>query len=520
MFFFIPREMTRALNPKYTPPSRDSLSNVLIPAWYNVEKANLITELTTVGKVALTSDSWTSLSQDHYLTVTAHYILEGETRQKVLTTKAVYEAQTGPVVAEEINEVLQEFGIMDKIVAVTVDNAANMDVAIKRLQFIKLGCFAHTLNLGAQRVHSVASVAKWTAKIRNIVVWMKRSSLAKTVLREKQQVLNLPQHSLILDVKTRWNSLYLMIERFLEQYPAIQAASLDQRLRKPIERDRLARLTDEDFRKGEEFVHLMRILYTSTLCVSSEKSPTCGQILPILQKLEKHFTVVEEDTVFLSSIKQAVWENLSKRYQGDDIRSFLEEATALDPRFKHKIEDSSTVWVRIKEKLMVANVPESTKSRIDSEEGIAVQSNEEEIRKQRENDITDKGEREEEDDNPPPCKRAKISPLEELFAADDEQKIKSTESTTMSIDNKVDAELRLYQALPPTMTSDDPAAWWWKQKNTYPFLSDLASSYLCVQASSTPSERVFSTAGDTISPERSRILPEKADMLIFLKKNC
>lgn len=40
-------------------------------------------------------------------------------------------------------------------------------------------------------------------------------------------VSGLPQHSLILDVKTRWNSLYLMIERFMEQYPAIQAAALD-----------------------------------------------------------------------------------------------------------------------------------------------------------------------------------------------------------------------------------------------------------------------------------------------------
>lgn len=43
-------------------------------------------------------------------------------RQKVLKTKAVYKAQTGPVVVEEIGEILQEFGIMDKVVAVTVDN--------------------------------------------------------------------------------------------------------------------------------------------------------------------------------------------------------------------------------------------------------------------------------------------------------------------------------------------------------------------------------------------------------------
>jgi hypothetical protein len=41
---------------------------------------------------------------------------------------------------------------------------------------------------------------------------------------------------------------------------------------------------------------------------------TCGQIKPILQKLEKHFTVKHEDK-FMASIKEKVWENLSERYQ-------------------------------------------------------------------------------------------------------------------------------------------------------------------------------------------------------------
>lgn len=79
--------------------------------------------------------------------------------------------------------------------------------------------------------------------------------------------------------------------------------------------NRLARLTDEDLRKAEDFVQLMRVLYTSTLCVSTEKSPTCGQILPILQKLREHFTVQDGDTVFVSTLKKTVWSDLSQRYQ-------------------------------------------------------------------------------------------------------------------------------------------------------------------------------------------------------------
>jgi hypothetical protein len=59
-----------------------------------------------------------------------------------------------------------------------------------------------------------------------------------------------------------------------------------------------------------------------------------------------------------------------------------------------------------------------------------------------------------------------------------------------------------------------------EKRATLPLLTNIATSYLCAQASSTPRERVFSTAGNTISQERSRLLPEKANMLIFLQKNC
>ncbi|XP_077083392.1 uncharacterized protein LOC143736592 [Siphateles boraxobius] len=64
----------------------------------------------------------------------------------------------------------------------------------------------------------------------------------------------------------------------------------------------------------------MRMHYTSTLAVSSEKSPTCGQILPILQKLRKHYTVQADDSAFVRSIKENIWNDLSKRYQLSEPR--------------------------------------------------------------------------------------------------------------------------------------------------------------------------------------------------------
>lgn len=98
--------------------------------------------------------------------------------------------------AVEIGEVLEEFGIAHKVVGITVENASNMTV--KRLDILKLGCFAHTLNLAAQKVYSIATVARWSAKLRAVVVWMKQSTMAKTVLKEKQLLLSKKPFNILL----------------------------------------------------------------------------------------------------------------------------------------------------------------------------------------------------------------------------------------------------------------------------------------------------------------------------------
>lgn len=183
------REMISNLNPQYQSPSRDLLSNTLIPAWYAVEIGNLKRKLQVVADVVVTADGWTSVAQDHYLTVTVHYMKEGSMKENVLHTRAVYTSQTGEVIAEEIGDILDEFEIKHKVVAITVDNAANMDVTVKKMSIIKIGCFAHTLNIAAQKLYNVPSVSRWAGRIRAMVVWLKRSSLAKPVLKEKQKLL-------------------------------------------------------------------------------------------------------------------------------------------------------------------------------------------------------------------------------------------------------------------------------------------------------------------------------------------
>lgn len=80
-------------------------------------------------------------------------------------------------------------------------------------------------------------------------------------------------------------------------------------------------LTDDDHQKAVEFIRLMKPLYTSAVCVSADKSPTCSQIFPILKKLEAHFESQEEDTLFAATLKGKVWGDLSTCYRVCSIHS-------------------------------------------------------------------------------------------------------------------------------------------------------------------------------------------------------
>jgi len=75
-------------------------------------------------------------------------------------------------------------------------------------------------------------------------------------------------------------------------------------------------------------------------------------------------------------------------------------------------------------------------------------------------------------------------------------------------DNNVEYEAR-----------SNPLAWWKKNEKMFPTLAILARRYLCIPATSSPSERLFSTAGLTISKRRNALGDENASAIIFLNKN-
>lgn len=86
------------------------------------------------------------------------------------------------------------------------------------------GCFAHTLQLVVNDgVLSQRAVIDILSSCRKIVGHFRHSCLAYSRLRVIQENLGLPQHRLIQDEPTRWNSSLYMLQRILEQKMALAA---------------------------------------------------------------------------------------------------------------------------------------------------------------------------------------------------------------------------------------------------------------------------------------------------------
>ncbi|KAM8728456.1 E3 SUMO-protein ligase ZBED1-like [Acanthopagrus schlegelii] len=325
------RRLLQVLEPHYVMVQRKHLTETVIPMMYTCVKDDILTKMQSAERVAITCDTWTSLSTQSYMTVTSHYIdNEWCLMSHVLQTTEVLTSHTAINIADMLTGAIQEWGLTSKDPAVVTDNAANMVRAVEIMQLMHVGCFAHTLNLASQAGLKVPAVSRLLAQVRRIATFFHRNTMANHILKEKQKLLQLPAHKLTVDVVTRWNSALDMLERFLEQQPAISATLLSQDVRRN-EKD-LCTLTEEDVTIAEDLVRVLKPMKEATLAMSEDKQPTLSVIAPLLALLQEALTPSIEDSTVVRDLKAAAKNNLRTRY--DAQKDILYAASALDPRFK------------------------------------------------------------------------------------------------------------------------------------------------------------------------------------------
>ena len=119
------------------------------------------------------------------------------------------------------------------------------------------------------------------------------------------------------------------------------------------------------------------------------------------------------------------------------------------------------------------------------------------------------------DECPPPAKRWKVGPMDML----DELLGAPATVTSKTAAASAEAELAAYlndDVIPRTESS---TAWWAANATRFPMLAVEAKRYLSTPPTSVASERLFSSAAQVYTDRRSRLLPKRADMLLFVKHN-
>ena len=76
-----------------------------------------------------------------------------------------------------------------------------------------------------------------------------------------------------------------------------------------------------------------------------------------------------------------------------------------------------------------------------------------------------------------------------------------------------------YRKEPILEESEDPLDWWRQRRPQFPTLWRLARKFLCVPATSTQAERVFSWMGFLLNKRRLSLSGESVSMQLFLKDN-
>ena len=462
-----------------------------------------------------------------------------DTLHSLFQTRAMPESHTGVNIAAVLTESTEEWCLQPHPPLVS-DNASNMIVAAREFETeIHVTCFAHTLNLACGKALKIASVAKLLGKMRNIVAFFHRSCQATKLLGEKQKLLMLPEHKLIIDVQTRWNSALDMISRFLEQQPAVYGALTSKELRGKVN---ITSLVESDISETEELVQVLTPLKIATVALCEEKVPTVSLILPLQYQLESFMADKNDDTTLIKQVKKAVLTDLSGRYSDSDVKSKLTLASLIDPRFKQvpflsekekleafhdltvaavsaaeafKAKQTVTVkrepTVSIQELPTLPAMPELTEE-YDSASNSCPSPSSKKLKQ--ESIETDQSSRSKPDAEPVELD-IKPSAMSSLFG---DVYITSVEQPK-SIQELCELEVSEYKKEPPICATQNPLDWWRNKCEKYPYLSLLARKYLCIPATSVPSERVFSTAGDIVTAQRSQLKSEHVDMLIFLKKN-
>ena len=475
------KRVLQTLEPRYKCPSRKYYTDTIIPKIYTGMKDEVYKLVGGAKYISFTTDIWSSsINITCLLSLTAHWIDDAFVKvSAVLHAQPIQEAHTGEYIAAQMESMLQIWEISrDKVHVVVSDNASNMVKAMRDACFMHFGCFAHSLQLVIKDGLFVQrAINDIIAICHSIVGHFHRSSVACYNLKRIQDSLNVPQHKLKSDVVTRWNSTLFMFQSVLEQKMALAAYC--------AETGNIQQFTPHQLELMKKCVDILSPVEEITRFISADMA-SISIVIPYIRILTITLEKNNNDSG-VQTMKGELLKSLKSRFAGIEEKKELALATLLDPRFKDKFFSGNIIKATVKEMLV-----EEMNSSVDMASETAAEE-------------------------PGPSQPKRTCPLKSAVLLDVISEI-ITDSTGDTPATTSEVEKFLSEPLLDYKTGN-PYTWWGQNKKRFPMLATLAQHYLCPPATSVPSERLFSAAGNLHDDKRNRILPTLTEDLLFIQNN-
>jgi hypothetical protein len=556
------KNFVSTLNCNFNIPTVNTVKEMISVASSNVSAKLKQKLLDSCEFCCLTTDFWTSGDGKGYIGITCSWLEDFEIVEVLLNLSYVPYPHTGLKIKELLINQIAKWDLEKKVVGITTDNGSNMVSSIKllneTLNVERIACAAHTIQLSVKKALEINNEIKaLVLRARRLILFFKTPKQWER-LENTQKKLNYTQIlKPTLDVKTRWNSTYMAWNRLIYLKHAIldlikdMQIDNDRDIKYDFKRLKKTLLSNDEWLLIEELLLILKDFNDITSTLSGNSYVTLSLVYPIMSHLinKIELQLHEEDTeIFdefvpppnideiildLSNDDEIEDSNIDEDTEEiDDIFmqadedeegeiEILEEENG--EKLKKKIKISKPIRTHgLKNKMLNALYNSLIKywTIITPQIGLLASVLDPRFKSLKfassHREITCKVLSEELDSikekNPENRRRPTVVIQKTSQNTIFDELLGSTQIIN-------DNELEKYLNITNVAGNIDPLIWWKEKKNDFPNLAILASKYLCLSATSVPSERLFSDVGNHITNKRNRLSSKIVSDILFLKRN-
>lgn len=435
--------------------------------------------------------------------------------------------------SHSVDNIFEEYPLKDKLVVGTTDSGANIKCAMGLLKPKAewMPCAAHRIQIAVNKTlsksrrdngfkdlvskcHQLATKVRNSGTLRGLLMSRRRGK--KVTPTGGAETINLVDEDMpsgsaddtsedvtddetlmpILDVPTRWNSTFAMIERLVRIQGSLEwlkntLQDMDTGDSKALREDCATLwLSNEDIELAEDFIVVFRPAFEFTKLVSTQTRSTISQVYPLIYDQVWNLNGVPNPKLAAGEEAQKfLLEKMKSGFNLQDVPVAAVIATYLNPVSKsHQIFDEQItadrqkiyLWQHAHNLIMSATKDAYNHGKIKLEARVKDSS-------------------------------------------DDEDELEENVESTLA--SAIIQELVEYRRYRPKDIKkegyfDDPLLWWKRriEYKKFPLLRQLAQLYFSVQSSSVPTERLFSYAGNIVTDLRNNLSPGTIEDISFCQQ--